>query len=97
MCEEKNKGGVSQAYIIAETLAEEFRDRTSAMTKEEIWEAADVLSSHCVGVQELIDNGETEEHILADPAYGEPAWSENNDDDSGSGDRREAPGDRVSG
>jgi len=75
MCEEETKKGVSQAYIVAETLAEEFAERTAGMTREEIWEVADVLLSHCVGVQELLDDGETEEHILADPAYGEPVWS----------------------
>ena len=95
MCKKEADEGVSQAYTVAESLAEEFTERTATMTREQIWEAADILASHCVGVQELIDHGKTEEHLLADPAYGEPAWSEDHGDDCEDGDGREGSGDRT--
>jgi len=92
MCKkEEADEGVSQAYVVAESLAEALTERTAGMTKEQVWEVADHLGLHCTGVQEMIDDGKTEEHLLADPAYGEPAWGEDHDEDEGEGEQ-EAPG-----
>lgn len=87
----------TQAYAVAEELAKEFVQKTMGMSKEEIWEAADLSISSFTGVQELLDNRSTLEHLLACPAYGNPVWSNDNVDESDNGEGRSTPEDRLPG
>lgn len=88
----------TQAHAVAEDLAEEFAQKTTGMEKEEIWEAAGHLVVHFASVENMIDQGETEEeeNLLVSPAYGEPAWSEDHPDEEEKEDLTEGSGEPAS-